>query len=367
MKGKLFLTFSLALVVILILAGCGSEDQPEGGKGAAGIPLNLEAADSLKLKLEEHDGGFFTIKLPENWVIETTGQYETFGFRAHDPDSPGRQIYFYGKMDPFLKSIEAKDFWKSYIATGGYGDAQLYADAPVLSPPTIEKFYSLFGEFTALAAQYGINHNFPQLGDLEVLESMPQNSPLGGPAVDDTILRGHFTHDGVPCEGLFAGSIYDYLSYDALGVDAGHYVVYVVTGISAPADEFIHLQETLAESLGSFQFAQSYIDQGVAKIEWEAQKALEIGKTLSESADSYNQAWHDRQPAKDTVGQKDSDKTLGYDRLYDTETGETYRAELGWYDGYNTNREKYNNPNLELVPGDGYELYNKEVSGYIRK
>ncbi|MGI6615480.1 MAG: hypothetical protein ACOX30_05620 [Dethiobacteria bacterium] len=366
MNNKWFLSFLVALVMVMFLAGCSPNDEP-GGKHARGTPLNLEAAAPVELKLQDYNGGFFTMKIPENWVVETTGEYENFGFRAHDPDCPGRQIFFYGNMKPFLKSIEAKEFWNSYLAGGGYGDAQLYADAPVLSPPTTEQFYSLFGDFAALAEKYGIVHNFPRLNELRVLESMPQNSPIGAQALDDTIIRALFTDDGIPCEGLFAGSVFDLLTYDAGGVDSGHYAVYVVTGISAPADEFLFLEETLAQSLGSFQFDQSYIQQGVAKIEWETEKALEIGKTLSEANDSYNQAWHDRQPAKDTVGQKDSDKTLGYDRLYDTETGETYRAELGFYDEYDHNRDQFANPNLERVPDDGYELYGKPVSGYIYK
>jgi hypothetical protein len=37
-------------------------------------------------------------------------------------------------------------------------------------------------------------------------------------------------------------------------VDTGYYVVYYITGISAPADEFYLLQDTLSESLSSFQY-----------------------------------------------------------------------------------------------------------------
>ena len=122
MNNKWFLSFSVALVVVMFLAGCSPNDEP-GGKHARGTPLNLEAAEPVELKLQDYNGGFFTIKIPENWVMETTGEYENFGFRAHDPDCPGRQIFFYGNMQPFLKSTEAKEFWTNYLAGGGYGDA----------------------------------------------------------------------------------------------------------------------------------------------------------------------------------------------------------------------------------------------------
>jgi len=84
--------------------------------------------------------------------------------------------------------------------------------------------------------------------------------------------------------------------------------------------------------------------------------ALLIERTLSKAADSYNRAWFERQRVYDALSQKRSDATLGYDRLYDTTTGDVYRAELGFYDEYDTNRENYNNPTLELVPDNSYHL-----------
>jgi hypothetical protein len=148
-------------------------------------------------------------------------------------------------------------------------------------------------------------------------------------------------------------------------VDAGYYTAYVITGITAPADEFYQMEEMLAQALASFTFQDSYIQQGVAQKRWETQVALQVGRTLSEAADSYNRAWFERQRVYDALSQKRSDATMGYDRLYDTVTGNVYRAELGFYDAYDINRELYENPNLQLVPDDGYDLYDQNISGYI--
>ncbi len=95
--------------------------------------------------------------------------------------------------------------------------------------------------------------------------------------------------------------------------------------------------------------------------------ALQVGRTLSEAADSYNEAWSNRQRVNDALSQKRSDATMGYDRLYDTETGEVYRAELGFYDQYDTHREEFENIDLQPVPDDDYDLYEKEIKGYIYK
>ncbi len=331
------------------------------------IKFNVRPAPNVQLKLQPYDGGFFSMEIPEGWVVETTGEYENFGYRSYDPANPAKQMFFYGNMKYFLKSADGKAAWKAYLAGNGYADAQVFADAPVLSPPTTEQFFYTFDEFTAYAAQYGITHTFPQFSELNIVEDTPRNSPISYACLDDSILRGLFTQGGIPCEGLFAAGIADTMTSYMYNVDAGYYTAYVITGITAPADEFYQLEDILAKALASFRFQDSYIQQGVEQNRWETEAALQVGRTLSEAYDSYNQAWHDRQRINDALSQKRSDATLGYDRLYDTGTGEVYRAELGFYDEYDLHREQYGNPNLQLVPEDGYELYGQAISGYIYK
>lgn len=152
-------------------------------------------------------------------------------------------------------------------------------------------------------------------------------------AKDEAILRANFIQDKVHCEGLLATTVVDYLKYSVNNLDAGHYKTYVTVGIAAPTDEFFQLEGILAESIGSFAFTQSYIDQGVRQDQWETEVALNVGCTLAQAADSYNNAWWGRQPANDALSQKRCDGTMGYDRVYDTETGETYKADLGFQEG----------------------------------
>ena len=186
-------------------------------------------------------------------------------------------------------------------------------------------------------------------------------------ALDDSIIMGLFKQNGVPCEGLFGATLVDSIQYPVNDFDTGYYTMYVVLGVSAPTDEFSSLQSTLTEAIGSFKFSQSYINEGVQKNIWETNAALQVGKTLSEASDSYNKAWHDRQKTTDASAQKYGDSILGYDRVYDTETGETYRAEYGFWEEYENNREKFVNKNLQMVPSNGYDLLNKPVDGYITK
>jgi hypothetical protein len=329
--------------------------------------LNFTAATVVDLNLQDYDGSFFTMKIPEGWTIETTGNYESFGFKLYDPNKPTRQIFYYGNMSPFTKDLYGRQAWQRYINEGGYTSSQIYVDVPYLDPATTEEFFYKFDDFASVANQYGINHDFPVLSDLEILERLDRNSAMQDIAVDDAMIRGLHTQDGVLCEGLYAATVVDAMTAYMYGTDAGYYTVYVIMGISAPADEFSQLETQLAESVSSFQFSQDYIDQGVQLNEWETAAALQVGETLAAAADSYNQAWSNRQASDDALSQKRSDGMLGYDRLYDSETGKTYKAEIGFFDEYDTKRSEYSNPNLQLVPDDGYSYYSEDISGYINK
>ena len=54
--------------------------------------------------------------------------------------------------------------------------------------------------------------------------------------------------------------------------------------------------------------------------------------------------------------QMQSDETGGYERVYDTQTGEIYRAEAGWYESTGSDRYK---------PVTENKMYAEPISGYI--
>ena len=68
-------------------------------------------------------------------------------------------------------------------------------------------------------------------------------------------------------------------------------------------------------------------------------------------------SWNKRSSSYDIISQKQSDATLGYERVYDTTTNEVYRAYNGFTDKYNGNRYQ---PATD-------EMYKSPISGYIEK
>ena len=68
-------------------------------------------------------------------------------------------------------------------------------------------------------------------------------------------------------------------------------------------------------------------------------------------------AWEKRSTTYDIMSQKQSDATLGYERVYDTETNEIYKAYNGFTDDYDGERYKSITDNM----------YTEKTSGYIEE
>ena len=69
-------------------------------------------------------------------------------------------------------------------------------------------------------------------------------------------------------------------------------------------------------------------------------------------------SWQQRDKSQDIMSQKQSDATLGYERVYDTDSGKIYKATNGFTDVYTGNRFK---------PVTDDNMYAEPVSGYIEK
>ena len=95
------------------------------------------------------------------------------------------------------------------------------------------------------------------------------------------------------------------------------------------------------------------IDNGNAQ----TQQALALNASIQKSFDSYMSAWESRQKSYDIMSQKQSDATLGYERVYDTDTGDIYKAYNGFTDDYKCERYKSITDNM----------YTEKTSGYIEK
>ena len=177
-------------------------------------------------------------------------------------------------------------------------------------------------------------------------------------ALDSKVLKGTFTGDNSKeGEGLFMASVVNFGNQYNGGIDMLYYMVYDIMAITAEKNEFINYKDILLESVNSIEFSDSYVKQTIDDGNAQTKQALALNASIQKSFDSYMNAWENRQKSYDIMSQKQSDATLGYERVYDTDTGEIYKAYNGFTDDYKGERYKSITDNM----------YTEKTSGYIEK
>ena len=227
----------------------------------------------------------------------------------------------------------------------------MFTQAVVLNSPTTENFYKKFNEIATYQKNIQTEFaedNFPTFSNFTKIEEAEANTSMKSLALDSKVLRGTFTgENSKEGEGLFMVSVVNFGNQYQGGVDMGYYMIYDIMSITSAKDEFIDYKDILLESVNSIEFTDSYVKQTIDDGNAQMQQAY----------DSYNQAWENRQKSYDIMSQKQSDATLGYERVYDTDTGEIYKAYNGFTDDYTGERYQTITDNM----------YTEKVTGYIEK
>ena len=342
---------------------------------AAEKQLNAVPAQPIVAKTIQYNDGRFSMQLPEGWQIMTQSEYTSFCFKAWDPGNPNRTVFLFMKLEPFLKSWAAKATYQQVNdSLGGNSMYKLSADAPVMESCTLQGLLDSLPQVYDFCSEYftsGLTINpgvLPQMQNVQIVEKTRSSLPAPDTCGENVIGRITFEdYLGQKCEGLVTAQPVNTMSYDFFGVDGWPYTVYLFMGVTSPMGEMTELESTLTQCLGSFDFTPSYVNQAVNISTAETQALLAQGRTMQAAHDAMVDAWYAREKSHDIAFQKWSDSFMGYDRLYDSATGEVYLADVGFYDSYDLHRGEYNNANLQLVDSGTEQYYLQGADYYITK
>ena len=179
------------------------------------------------------------------------------------------------------------------------------------------------------------------------------------------MLRATFKDErGKEGEGIFTAYVYDagsyYVSENIISgkqIDIYFLNVYDTIFITAPKDEFIDWQDTLNVICSSLSFTDAFINGFNNQQDATMKNFQQIRAIGNQISDGIMDSWNKRNTSFDIMSQKQSDATLGYERVYDTETNEIYKAYNGFTDDYDGERYK-------TITDD---MYSKKTSGFIEK
>lgn len=313
--------------------------------------LKIVAAETSTLTFEEYKNENFTMKIPKGWKVDTIGDYIHYTIKAYNPDNPTYQFFFNLKTEGYNKSEDAKAWQQRYYPN------DMFAKNPVIADKTTEGFYKIFNELGPLNNTGAFT--FPTLTDFTVIYN------LGSGLLGGDILRASFKDDnGKDAEGLFTAYVYDagpyYVSENIMSgkqIDIYYLSVYDAIFITAPKDDFINWEDTLNTISSSLEFTDAFLNGFNNEQDAVMKNFQNVRSICNQISDGIMDSWESRNKSYDIMSQKQSDATLGYERVYDTDTGEVYKAYNGFTDDYQGKRY------VEITD----DMYTNKISGYIEE
>lgn len=362
MKKRWFRTAAVLLLTAAILAGCslpaahsGSTGKPAGNPSAtAGKPASPEPgfkivpSEASKVTYESYDNGYLRMQIPKGWTLETpkTNTFSGYTFQLYNPNNKDYMIQFCLAMSGFLKSEASKELYAALYSAAAWGQM------PAIDPQTTEQYYRVWNESAAVGNQMINQEFFVYLNDFEIIENLGQ-TPLGG-----DMLRGSFVNDrGEPLQGLFTTTVTDVGSYYVYGYDLAPLNTYHNIMMYAPDTEFVNWQPVYDYCLSTIEFTDAFMIGFNSEQNTQLASVRANARIYDEMSDMIMDSWALRSSSYDIISQKRSDATLGYERVYDVETGDVYRAYNGFMDGYSGTR-------YQSVTDD---MYTCVISGYIER
>lgn len=346
----------IIVIVIFVIIG-GIILLTKGGSNGKGVfynpDKNIKIAKSKanQIEFEDYSINEFSIKKPKGWKVDTIGDYIHYTIKVYDPNNPAYQFFLNMKTEGYNKSKDAKRWQQKYYPNNPF------AKASVIATKNTEGFYKIFNDLGTLNNTN--TFTFPTLTDFTVIDNLGKAS-LGG-----DMLRATFKDvNGKEGEGIFTAYVYDVGPYYVLEniisgkkIDIQYLNVYDAIFITAPKDEFIDWQDTLNTICSSLKFTDTFINGFNQQQDAVMKNFQQIRAIGNEISDGIMDSWNKRNTSFDIMSQKQSDATLGYERVYDTETNEIYKAYNGFPDDYDGERYK---PITD-------DMYSKKTSGIIEK
>lgn len=373
---KRALSLLLFFIMVLTLAACGDSSVTDGDDNTitkvdkTETAVNIRQTEAMAVQTEEYSTADFSITIPKGWVVTSGGINIYHSIRVSDPNEPLNQMFVLLKADILLHSQEGKNAWQQNYAMGN-PSAAIFAKAPVLADPSTEGFFKIFPQYTAFVSEIEPTYSgytFPRFDNFTVTDRFASESAMKSVSIGDELLRATFNDNGREGEGMFSASVVDFgsslisggnvVNYQLQTADGGYYMAYNIVAVTAAKDTFIEWESVLTDCLKTLRYSDAFISATNRASNEKAALAMQISQNFNQTMDGIMSSWESRNKSLDIMSQKQSDATLGYERVYDTETNEVYRATNGFTDIYDGKR---------YLPVTDDNMYAQPISGYIEK
>ncbi len=362
MNKKTIVSIVAAVLVIIVIAMVMGENTSlkSGNKTIVTQNGKVKISKSITktIEYEDYSNGLISMKIPKGWKVDVPAlDYIHYSFKVYNPENPNYMVTFMMKLEGFNKSQAAKNWQQTY-----YPDA-VFAKLPVIDPHTTEGFYNAWNETAEYVNANDVGYNYlSTMNEFTIIENLGTNTYVGG-----DILRATFKNsNGELMQGLFTASVKDigpyYVNSNPFNIfsdkiDVWPLIVYNTILMTALDAEFVNWQSILDNCIATLEFSDTFVN-AFNKEESSILSTIQANqKIYDQMSDMIMDSWEKRNNSYDIISQKQSDATLGYERVYDTETGDIYKAYNGFTDDYHGER-------YQTITDD---MYTSAISGYIEK
>ena len=313
----------IIIIVIIILTGCSN--------------YKITKNETKSIKYDKYDNGLFSMQIPKGWQVSVGPfDYIHYTFMVYNPNNPSYQIYFNMKSEGYLKTEKMRNWYKGYYPTSPM------AILPAIDPQTTEQFYKKFSE--AMTPNNTDNFKFPVIKEFTLIDKIGTNITGG------EIIRATYKNElDETVDGIFTTTIKEVSLYYVTALN-----VYTTIFYTTPENQLTEWQSILNYSLSTIEFSNTFINGFNNQEQILMNTINNNSKIYNEMSDIITKGWESRQSTYDIISQKQSDATLGYERVYDTDTGEIYKAKNGFMDNYHGKKYQSITDEMYNLPTYGY-------------
>ena len=333
----------IVAAILLLAVGCVKIERTKDGK-----VVRITESITKTIEYEDYNNGNLKMQIPKGWKVEipNTVTYSGYTFKMYNPNDKNYLLEFSLGLSGFPKSEKARKKFASLYP------AAIFGKLAAINPQTTEQFYKVWNTNAKVANKQINQEFFVMLNDFEMIEN------LGKTNLGADVIRGKFTNDkGETMQGLFTASVFDSGKSMLNGIDMAPLSSYHNVIMYTPDDDFINWQSIFDHCLSTIEFTDEFMKGFNREQTTKVSTVKANAKIYDEISDMIMDSWTKRNNTYDIISQKQSDATLGYERVYDTENGEVYRAYNGFSDNYDGSRYK-------SITDD---MYTTVISGYIEK
>lgn len=306
-----------------------------------GPKVNITKSKAKMVEYQNYDNGLFSMKIPKGWMVGIgKSDYTHYTFMVYNPANPDYKIFFNMKTEGYFKTQQMKNFFARNYPTSPL------ARMAVIDPQTTDAFYKTFTQ------AYSVNQNVLPF-KVPVIKNFKTVQTLGKSITGGTIVRGVYQNEqGKNAEGIFTATIKEFPVPPIVLLS-----VYNTVFFTTPENELVDWMSVLNYCVSTINFSENFMSGFYREQGQNLATAKQVQSICNQTSDIITSGWNERQKTYDTLSQKRSDATMGYERVQDTDTGEIYKATVGFTD---------HDWHGKYVPITD-DMYNLPTAGYIEK